>query len=459
MNDIRELLFHTAGLAADHLEELDERPVFPQLSAGELRARIPAELPQEPTDPVSVVEEFAAAVAPGLVSVPGGRYFGFVTGGAVPASVAADWLATAWDQNSFSYVSSPAASLVEDITAGWIKDLLRLPSQSSVAFVTGCQMAHVTSLAAARHEVLRQSGWEVSRRGLRDAPRLRVVTGEKRHVTVDRALRLLGIGSEAMDLVAVDDQGRTELDALRAALSAHEGPTVVVAQAGEVNTGSFDPLREIIDISRSHGAWVHIDGAFGIWARVSSRLGHFVQGLEGADSWAFDAHKWLNVPYDSGIAVVSRPDAHRAALLGDAAYLAPTTTERDAYDWTPEASRRARGFAVYAALRSLGRRGVEAIVERCCGHARRIAAGLAEIPGAEILNEVELNQVLVRFDDDETTSRVLERVQRSGEAWMGATEWNGHQAIRISVSSWATTDEDVTHTVRAFERTVAALGE
>lgn len=455
MGDTRDLLIHTAELAATYLEQLDERPVFPQLSSDDLRSRIPHELPEGPTDPRIVVDELAAAVGPGLVAGAGGRYFGFVTGGSLPASVGADWLTTTWDQNSFSYVSSPAASLVEDITAGWMKDLLRLPPHSSVAFVTGCQMAHVTCLAAARLEVLREVGWDLHRAGMSSGPQIRVVTGEKRHVTVDRALRLLGIGSDSIELVATDAQGRIGVDALEATLADGEGPTIVVAQAGEVNTGSFDPLAALIDVGRRHGAWVHVDGAFGIWARVSPALEHLVDGLERADSWAFDAHKWLNVPYDSGVAVVANPEAHRAAMTGEAAYLSPTTTQRDAYDWTPEASRRARGFAVYSALRSLGRQGLTDLIDRCCAHARRFAAELSEIPGAVIPNEVELNQVLVRFGDDETTMRVLRGVQSSGEAWMGATEWDGRKAIRISVSSWATTDHDVSRTIAAFRRAAA----
>lgn len=455
MGDTRDLLIHTAELAATYLEQLDERPVFPQLSSDDLRSRIPHELPEGPTDPRIVVDELAAAVGPGLVAGAGGRYFGFVTGGSLPASVGADWLTTTWDQNSFSYVSSPAASLVEDITAGWMKDLLRLPPHSSVAFVTGCQMAHVTCLAAARLEVLREVGWDLHRAGMSSGPQIRVVTGEKRHVTVDRALRLLGIGSDSIELVATDAQGRIGVDALEATLADGEGPTIVVAQAGEVNTGSFDPLAALIDVGRRHGAWVHVDGAFGIWARVSPALEHLVDGLERADSWAFDAHKWLNVPYDSGVAVVANPEAHRAAMTGEAAYLSPTTTQRDAYDWTPEASRRARGFALYSALRSLGRQGLTDLIDRCCAHARRFAAELSEIPGAVIPNEVELNQVLVRFGDDETTMRVLRGVQSSGEAWMGATEWDGRKAIRISVSSWATTDHDVSRTIAAFRRAAA----
>jgi glutamate/tyrosine decarboxylase-like PLP-dependent enzyme len=335
-----------------------------------------------------------------------------------------------------------------------LKDLLRLPSHASVAFVTGCQMAHVTCLAAARLAALREVGWDLHKSGMSNAPRIRVVTGEKRHVTVDRALRLLGIGSDAIELVATDYQGRMKIDALETTLTDAEGPIIVVAQAGEVNTGSFDPLAGIIDVARRHRAWVHVDGAFGIWARVSPDLEHLVDGLEGADSWAFDAHKWLNVPYDSGVAVVAHPEAHRAAMVGDAAYLTPTTTERDAYDWTPEGSRRARGFAVYSALRSLGRQGLTDLIDRCCAHARRFAAELSEIPGAVIQNEVELNQVLVRFDDDEATERVLHRVQSSGEAWMGATEWEGRRAVRISVSSWATTEQDVSRTIAAFQNAV-----
>ncbi len=456
MSDIRDLLFHTAGLAAEHLEELDERPVFPQLSSDKLRSRIADELPEEPIDPHIVVDELAAAVAPGLVAIPGGRYFGFVTGGSVPAALAADWLVSAWDQNAASYVGSPAASIVEDITAGWIRDLFGFPTEASVAFVTGTQMGHVTCLAAARHEVLRRAGWDLPRRGLWEAPRIRVIAGEKRHVTVDRALRLLGIGTDAIEEVSADDMGRIRTEALSAALASKRGPTIVVAQAGEVNTGSFDPLAEIIEIARHHNAWVHIDGAFGIWARVSAELDHLVEGLESADSWTVDAHKWLNVPYDSGIAVVAHPEPHRASMLGEAAYLLPATTERDSYHWTPELSRRARGIPVYCALRSLGRQGIARLIERCCAHARRFATELAEIPGAEILNDVVLNQVLVRFADDEETNRVLDSVQRSGEAWMGATEWNGRQAIRISVSSWATTEEDVMRTITAFQNAAAS---
>ena len=456
MNDLRALLFQAAELAAAYLESLDDRPVFPRVPAAELEHTLDATLPDHPTDPTEVIRALATAAEPGLTSVAGSRYFGFVTGGSVPAALTADWLATAWDQNASSYTSSPAAAVTESVACRWILDVLRLPSDASVALVTGCQMAHVTALAAARHRVLRDVGWDVPRRGVAGSPPIRVVMGEKRHITVDRGLRLLGIGRDAIQTCDVDAQGRVVPASFERILRAGAGPTIVVAQAGEVNTGSCDPMVPMVDAARSAGAWIHVDGAFGIWARVSPKHEHLVEGLGHADSWAFDAHKWLNVPYDSGIAVVADPEAHRAAMVGEAAYYGPTSEHRNAFDWTPEASRRARGFAVYAALRSLGRSGLVALVERCCAHARRFAEALAQLPGAEILNDVVLNQVLVRFASDEETDAVLCRVQASGVAWMGSTVWNDRSAIRISVSSHATTDQDVARTVAAFTEAVRA---
>jgi glutamate/tyrosine decarboxylase-like PLP-dependent enzyme len=448
--DVEDLLRATADRAARYLRDLGDRPVYPAFDPDAVYRRLGGPVPDHSEDPAVAVEALADAVEPNLVSVAGGRYFGFVTGGAVPASLAADWLTSVWDQNAFSFVSSPVAAVVEDIAAEWIKELLRLPAEASVAFVTGCQMAHVTCLAAARGDVLGRVGWDINESGLAGAPPIRIVTGEKRHVTVDRALRLLGIGARSLDLVAVDEQGRMAPDVLRDRLGERSVPTIVVAQAGEVNTGSFDPLGGILDTAAEHDAWVHVDGAFGIWARISPELAKKVDRLEEADSWAFDAHKWLNVPYDSGIAVCAHPKAHRTAMLGRADYLPPTPGERDAFDWTPEASRRARAFAVYAAVRSLGRSGVRDLVERCCALARRFADGLAAIPGVEVLNSVELNQVLLRFRTDEDTQRVLEHVQQSGVAWMGETSWEGRPAIRISVSSWVTSETDVDRTMQAF---------
>ena len=416
-----------------------------------------APLRNEPVDPLTVIEELAIAADRGVVAMPGGRYFGFVIGGSLPAALAADWLTSTWDQNAGLVVCGPAAAVAEEVAGEWLIELFGLPPQTSYAFVTGCQMAHVTCLAAARHAVLERAGWDVERKGLVGAPAMRVFAGGKRHVTVNRALRLLGFGSDALVAVSADDQGRMPPEALEAALDDVDGPAIVCAQVGEVNTGAIDPIGEIAGLTRANGHWLHVDGAFGLWAAASPELRERVAGVEQADSWATDAHKWLNVPYDCGLAFVADADAHRAAMAMTAEYLVTDAdAARDAMDWTPEFSRRARGVAVYAALRSLGRDGVGELVERCCRHARRFAEELERLPGCEILNEVVLNQVLLRFPDDATTSSVLESVQRSGEAWMSGTTWDGRFAIRISVSNWRTNDSDVSRTVAAFERAVSA---
>jgi glutamate/tyrosine decarboxylase-like PLP-dependent enzyme len=453
----RELLLRTAEMAGDFLESLDQRAVWPPASVDELRRALGGPLPNEPVDPLVVVEELAAAADRGVVAMPGGRYFGFVIGGSLPAALAADWLTSVWDQNAGLVVGGPAAAVAEEVAGEWLKQLFGLPPRTSFAFVTGCQMAHVTCLAAARHGVLERAGWDVERHGLIGAPRIRVYVGGKRHVTVDRALRLLGLGSESTVPVLTDEQGRLRPEALEAALAGHDGPGMVCAQVGEVNTGAVDAMPEIAELAKSAGAWLHVDGAFGLWAAASPKLRRIVEGVDEADSWATDAHKWLNVPYDCGLAFVAHPEAHRAAMAMTAEYLvADSEAARDAMDWTPEFSRRARGVAVYAALRSLGRSGVAELVERCCRHARRFAEELGRLPGCEILNEVVLNQVLLRFGDDAATRAVLEAVQRSGEAWMSGTMWDERFAIRISVSNWRTSDEDVARTVAAFERAVAA---
>jgi glutamate/tyrosine decarboxylase-like PLP-dependent enzyme len=450
MDETRELLRRTAEHAADFLDTLDERPVFPSVSVEELRAELGGRLPDEPTDPAAVIDQLVAGAGPGVVAIPSGRYFGFVIGGAVPAALAADWLTSAWDQNAGLYVAGPSASVIEEVAGGWLKDLLGIPPGASFALVTGCQMAGVTALAAARWHVLKQVGWDVNARGLAGSPHVRVLCGAKVHVTVSRALRFLGLG--APELVAADGQGRMDADALRGALRDAAAPTIVCAQAGEVNTGAVDPLPEIAEAAREAGAWLHVDGAFGLWAAVSPALAHLVAGAEQADSWATDAHKWLNVPYDCGLAFCAHPDSHRAAMGVQAEYLIQRGGDavRDQVDWTPEFSRRARGFTVYAALRSLGRRGVTELVERGCAHARRFAEELAVLPGFELLNEVVLNQVLFRLESDERTDALLHRVQESGEAWLSGTVWEGRRAIRISVSNWQTSDEDVDRTLAAF---------
>jgi glutamate/tyrosine decarboxylase-like PLP-dependent enzyme len=443
----RELLRRTADHAADFLETLETRPVRPEASADELFATLGGPLPERGSDPQSVLDALVDDAGPGIVGIPSGRYFGFVIGGAVPAAVAADWLTSVWDQNAGLYAGGPSAAVVEEVCRGWLAELLGLPAGVSVAYVTGCQMAHVTALAAARHQVLAQAGWDVARDGLAGAPPIRVVVGAKRHVTIDRALRLLGIGATSLEVVPVDDQGRMRLDELRLG----DGPAIVCGQAGEVNTGAFDDLEAIADAAAEAGAWFHVDGAFGLWAAASPALRHLLKGSERADSWATDGHKWLNVPYDSGLAFCAHPDAHRAAMSVTASYLVHSgdDRERDQVDWTPEFSRRARGFPIYAAIRSLGRAGIAELVEGCCANARRFAA-LLEAGGATVLNDVVLNQVLVRLGDGDRTREAIARVQQDGTCWLSGTDWNGEHAMRISVSNWRTTAEDV-------ERSAAAI--
>jgi glutamate/tyrosine decarboxylase-like PLP-dependent enzyme len=451
VTDARAVLQRAAELAADYVETLGERPMFPDATPEQLREALGGPLPEEPLPAEQVVEELVAGAEPGVVAIGSGRYFGFVIGGGLPAALAADWLTSTWDQNAGLYVAGPSASIVEQVTRDWLLELLGLPGEASIGFVTGTQLAHVTGLAAARWHVLDDAGWDVGRDGLAGGPPVRVIVGEKRHVTVDRALRLLGLGSP--ETVAADDQGRMRADALATALDGASGPTVVCAQAGEVNTGAFDPLPEIAAACRDARAWLHVDGAFGIWAAASPRFLHLVAGLELADSWTTDAHKWLNVPYDSGIVFCAHPESHRNAMTITASYLIMdegTRRVRDEMDWVPEFSRRARGFAVYAALRSLGRRGVRELVERCCDAATRFAERIAELDGVEVLNEVVLNQVLFRFGSDERTDEALQRVQASGRVWMSGTTWDGRKAIRLSVSNWQTGDEEIDLAVQSF---------
>ncbi len=383
---------------------------------------------------------------------PGPRYFGFVIGGALPVAVAADWLTSAWDQNGGGYDASPALSVAEEVAAGWVRDLLRLPAGCGVGFVTGCQMAHFTCLAAARHAVLRDAGWDVEAHGLQGGPALRVIAGEQAHVTVTVACRMLGLGAESARLVPTDDQGRMVAAKLETALAEHQGPTIVCAQAGEINTGAFDPIAEIVGLCRERGAWCHIDGAFGLWAAVSPTRRDLLQGFERADSWATDGHKWLNVPYDCGIAAVADSSAHRAAMTSTSAYIPPHDEDIPwGLDWTPEFSRRARGVPLYAALRSLGRAGVAKVIDRSCDHAERMANRLAGADGVEVLNDVVLNQVLVRFDDDdEATNAVIERTQEDGTCWLSGSTFRGQAVMRVSIVSWQTTSDDVDRSAEAI---------
>jgi glutamate/tyrosine decarboxylase-like PLP-dependent enzyme len=454
---VRALLEETAGLAASYLEKLPERPVGWLADVDALRSRLGGPLPEEPTDCRQVIADLADAVEPGLVASPGGRYFGFVIGGTEPAAIAADWLTSTWDQNAGLFVCCPSSAVVEEVAGAWLVQLLGLPSGVGFGLVTGCQMAHVTALAAARHGVFARAGWDVGERGLIGAPAVRVLAGAQRHITVDRALRLLGFGSGSIIPIESDGQGRMIAAALSDALATADGPTIVCAQAGNVNTGAFDPLDEIADLASGAGAWLHIDGAFGLWAAASPAHRHLVAGADRADSWAVDAHKWLNVPYDSGIAFCANPEAQQAAMGVRASYLihAEPGGPRDALEWNPEFSRRARGFPIYAAIRSLGRSGIAELIERCCGHARRFAEALEAAPHAEVLNDVVLNQVLVRFvdtagDHDAYTDAVIEAVQSDGTCWLSGTTWQGMRAMRISVSSQATTGDDVERSIEAI---------
>ena len=401
-----------------------------------------------------MLERLAAAADPGLVASPGPRFFGFVVGGTLPVAIAADWMTSAWDQNAGLEVLGPAAAVVEEVCERWIVELLGLPAGASAGFVTGGQGANTTCLAAARHAVLRDAGWDVEERGLIGAPAVDVFVGEEAHTTIFSSLRLLGLGAGRAQRIPADDQGRMDAAALASRLGAADGPAIVCAQAGEINTGSFDPFGAIADACAARGAWLHVDGAFGLWAAAAPRLRGLVTGVERADSWATDAHKWLNVPYDSGIAIVGDRAVHRAALALTAAYFVQTDAGRDNVAYVPETSRRARGFPVYAALRTLGRRGVAELVQRCCDLARQMAGALAAEPGIRVLNDVVLNQVLVALGDPGATDAVLARIQADGTCWLGGTTWRGAPAIRVSFSNWSTTAEDVTRSAAAISEAV-----
>ncbi len=461
-------LERAAELARAYVATLADRPVAPTASLQELRDRFGGPLPDHGEDPVAVVEALARNAEGGLIASAGPRFFGFVIGGSLPAALGADWLTSAWDQNAGLYVIGPAAAVAEEVAAGWLAELFGLPPTVSVGFTTGATMASFTGLAAGRHDLLRRAGWDVERQGLFGAPELPVVVSDESHVTIFAALELLGLGRERVTRIPTDDQGRMRPDALERALAGLDRPALVVAQAGNVNTGAFDALPPIVRAVRSNGGWLHVDGAFGLWAAADPSRRHLVEGLADADSWTTDAHKWLNVPYDSGLALCAHPAAHQAAMtLGAAYYVETQGQERDNYNWVPDSSRRARGFAVWAALRSLGRDGVAELVARTSDHARAFAAGLDGRHGARVLNEVVLNQVLVRFEDpagdpergDARTDAVIAAVQRSGVLWLGGTTWHGHRAMRISVSGWATTNADVERSVAVIREAAATTTE
>lgn len=435
------------------LASLEDRPVPPQIQVEELVDRLGTELPDGPRPAVAVVEHLATALEPGLTAMPSGRFYGMVIGGAHPAALAADWLTSAWDQNAGLARLTPAATATEQVAGRWLLDLLGLPEESAVGFVTGGTMANFTCLAAGRDAVLRNAGWDVATRGLAGSPGVRVLVGAERHDTVDLALRYLGLGEP--EPVAADEQGRLVVADLERALGERSGPTVVCLQAGNVHSGAYDPFPDAVQVAHRHGAWVHVDGAFGLFAAAAPAYRRLTEGVSGADSWATDAHKTLNVPYDCGIAIVRDPAAVRAAMGMHGDYLIHDEAG-DPFEKVPELSRRARSIPVWAVLAALGRSGVSDLVEQMAGHAAAFARGIAGIPGAEVLNDVVFTQVCVSFGDDERTREVVARLLEDGEAWMSGSVWRGRAVLRISVSNWSTSERDVGRSLRALSRAAGA---
>jgi glutamate/tyrosine decarboxylase-like PLP-dependent enzyme len=455
-----DVLRRAADLAIDYRTSLPTRRVGPApgLTVDDLRTSLGGPLPRHGTDPTTVIEELAAGVEPGLVAMSGPRYFGFVIGGSHPAALAADWLASTWDQNVVLYLATPAAAVVEEVAAAWLVELFGMPAGTTVGFTTSATLANFTGLAAGRHAVLRRLDWDVEEAGLQGAPPIRVIVGADAHASLLLALRFVGLGRARAERIPTDDEGRMDAAALAYALRDRSGPTIVCAQLGEVNTGAFDPIGRIVDAVRDHpNAWLHVDGAFGLWAATSPRLRHLIDGFDGADSWATDAHKWLNVPYDGGLVFVRDGAAHRASMGAAAAYLPPAPgQERDPFDWVPEMSRRGRAFPVYAAIRELGAEGIAALVERSSDLATRMARRLASHAGIGIVNEVVLNQVLVEVGDAAVTADVIARLQADGTLWLGGSKFHGTPVIRISVSGWSTSEEDIDRSADTILRAVDA---
>ena len=466
MNDaspFRPALEHALGHSLAHLDNLERRPVGAVASLRTLRERLGKPLGNDGMAAEQVIDELVAGTAGGILGNAGGRFFGWVIGGALPAALAADWLTSAWDQNAASYACGPAAAVIEEVCGAWLKDLLGLPGHATFALTNGCQMAHVTALAAARNALLARRGWDVERDGLAGAPPIRILSGDQYHGSITRAARLLGLGTRAVTGLPVNAAGQLDPATLEQALQQAPGaPTIVLLQAGDLNIGAYDNFAELVPLAHRHGAWVHVDGAFGLWANASARHRHLLAGVELADSWATDGHKWLNVPYDSGFAFVADAQAHRNAMSYAASYIATNDQVREQSDWNPEWSRRGRGFATYAALRQLGRGGVEALVERCCGAAHALVTGIGALPGASMMWEPHINQGLVRFldpapgateaDHDRWTDAVTAAVLAGGEALFSNSTWRGKRCMRVSVCNWQTDAQDVARAVAAVAR-------
>lgn len=459
----REVLEQTLTHALTYLEHLEQAPVGATTPLAELRQRLGRQFPDAGTEAAQVIDELVADVAGGIVGSAGGRFFGWVIGGALPAALAADWLTATWDQNAARYTGGPAVAVIEEVCGAWLKELLGLPPGASFALVTGSQMAHVTCLAAARHALLARCGWDVEREGLAGAPRLRVLTSTEHHRSLERSARLLGLGTQSLLELPVDADGRLLPAALHRALSEQpDVPTIVVLQAGDLNIGAFDPFADLIPLAHRFNAWVHVDGAFGLWMQASPSYRHLLKGIEQADSWVTDGHKWLNTPYDCGYAFVAHPEMHGKALSQQASYIVHTEEARDPSDWNPEWSRRGRGVATYAALRQLGREGVADLIERCCRHAETLVTQIGKLPGAEVVWVPQINQGLVRFldrkpdateaDHDRRTDAVIAQIAETGEAFFSGTTWRGQRCMRVSVCNWQTNEQDVARAIAAVER-------
>ena len=455
------------SLAQQHafsfLNNLDRIPVGATVDLHTLRQRLNKPLADSGVPPEQVITELVADVEGGLLGSAGGRFFGWVIGGSLPAALAADWLTSTWDQNGALYATSPAAAVVEEVVGLWLKDILRLPAHASFALVSGCQMAHATCLAAARHALLAKRDWDVEERGLYGAPPIRILTSAQRHGSFERAVRLLGLGRQQVVYLTSDSNDRLEPPALQKALESDPStPTIVLLQAGDINIGAFDDFEALIPLAKRYGAWVHVDGAFGLWTAASSHYQHLVRGVEAADSWATDGHKWLNVPFVCGYAFIVNTDAHRASMSHRAAYITHDADARDEMNWNPEWSRRARGFSSYAALRQLGREGIAELIERCCRHAQDLVMGIGNLAGAEVLFEPIINQGLVRFPDpsqvateqdhDRRTEEVIAAIVASGEAFFGGTTWHGKRAMRVSVCNWRTSRDDIQRSIDSVAR-------
>jgi glutamate/tyrosine decarboxylase-like PLP-dependent enzyme len=461
VNALQRALDH----ATKYLEGLEHRPVNSTVGLDDLRARLGGPLPEGGTDPLQVIEELVTKTAGGHLGSAGGRFFAWVIGGALESALAADWLTSTWNQNAALFATSPSAAVAEEVVGSWLKELLDLPLDASFALTTGCQLAHFTCLAAARYAVLRDLDWNINERGLSDAPTIRTIVSEQRHASVDRAIRFLGLGNENIIAVPTNSSGQIDVESFKAALEEEHGPKIVVLNAADLNIGAFENFKELIPYATRQRAWVHIDGAFGLMARASRSKRSLTAGVELAHSWATDGHKWLNVPFDCGFAFVRDRDAHQASMTISANYITLEEQARNEIDWNPEWSRRSRGFTVYAAIKELGRAGLEELIDRSCSHAEAIVTGIGKLPGAELLWTPKLNQGLVRFldlrpdarpvDHDARTEQVIAAVNATGEAFFSGTTWKGKRAMRVSVVNWRTSESDVQRAINAVASVLA----